>query len=271
MKKIIIFSTMLIGLSSCFTERIEVNLNDNNKRLVVEAWITDLDERQFVKLTNTINYIGEQETDFVSGAIVELSDANQSYTLNEETTGFYFLPDTWQAQIGDTYTLVINHEDTEYIASYTMNICPEIENLVIEVVGNIEKTDSIFIYKTVFAFQEIAGKGNAYFGVDYLKGTTAGDSLLNGGFTDDEFLDGQFIEDITLTERDRLYQIGDTAVVDIFSIDDETFLFLNDIQTETFRGGPFDAPPANIRTNISGGAVGYFIISGAKRKEIVVQ
>jgi len=127
------------------------------------------------------------------------------------------------------------------------------------------------IYETTFGFQEIPGEGDAYYGIDYVKNSLDKDSLNNGDFTNDDFVDGIYFEDIVLTESDRLFAAGDTVILDIHSIGVETSNFLVDIQNEIFRGSPFDEPPANVRTNITGGAIGYFIVSDSRREEVLIQ
>ena len=138
-------------------------------------------------------------------------------------------------------------------------------------VEDISETDSIHIYETIFSFQEIPGEGDAYYGVDYITGSTDKDTLFNGQFTNDEFVDGEYFEDIEISDYNRLFKLGDKVVLDIFSIGFETSEYLLDVQTEVFRGGLFDPPPVNVRTNISGGALGYFIVSGTDRKTFTVQ
>lgn len=270
MHKSILFIALILGmLSSCFKERIELDYNtDENKKLVITGWITSLDEPQFIDISRTVNYLGGFKPDKVSGAEVTLQDAINTYPLIEAEAGTYYLPSPWTARVGDTYKLKVVYEEKEYNSTHQMRPCPAIDDLIY-IPAEIE--DSIPLYETLFGFQEIPGEGDAYYGVDYLKGTLAGDSIVNGGFADDSFADGQYIEYVFLSEEDRYYKLGDTAVVEFFSIGLETSEFLQDIETEIYRGSPFDPPPANVRTNINGGAIGYFIVSDAKRAEVVIE
>ena len=95
--------------------------------------------------------------------------------------------------------------------------------------------------------------------------------MIYGQFTNDDFIDRIYFEDIVLSEDDRLFAQGDTAIVELHSIGKETADFLNDILLEVFRGSPFDAPPANVHTNISGVAIGYFIMADARRSQVIIQ
>jgi len=267
-KYIIIFTTLL--LTSCFKDRIEIDLNEENQKVVITAWITDLDEAQFVTVSRTVNYLGEPEQDFVSDAIVSLSVNDELYMLEEQESGRYYLGLDWMPRLSETYTLEVEVDGNVYSASHFMRPCPAIEFPELEFVVEIEDGDTLRGFETVFGFQETPGEGDAYYAIDYLQGTTAGDSLRNAGFANDQFIDGEFFDDIRVGEDDRLYQSGQIAVIELYSLGEETANYLFDIESEIFRGGPFDPPPANVRTNFSGGALGYFIVSGAQQVELEV-
>ncbi len=274
MYKSILFIAIVCSLTSCFKERIDVNYNvDENKKIVISGWITSLEEPQFIQISKTVNYLGDAEIEMIGGAEVTLSDEENSYLLEGKEKGFYYLPDSWTPRIGDQYQLKVIIDGKEYSASHQMQPCPEIEALdyrIAELDGEDEFLDSLHIYEAVFDFQDFVGEGNAYYGTDYLKGSLVRDSFIYGGFADDRFFDGQKFEEVILSGEDGYFQSGDTAIVEFHSIGVETSDYLQDIVNEIYRGGPFDAPPANVRTNIEGGAIGYFIVSDAKIREIVI-
>jgi len=264
---------LLIGVlcSSCFREEIDLDLNEGNEKYVITGFISNLDEPQFIKVSKTVNYLGAIGENLVSGALVTLRDESHTYSLSEAEAGFYYLPEDWVGQVGDLHQLEVLVGGFTFSATHEMRPSPDIQNVRQRIYEELEDTDTVFIYETLFDFQEIPGEGDAYYGIDYLAGSAAGDSLINGSFTNDEFIDGQYLDDIDLSADDRLFQIGDTAVIEIYSIGKETANFLIDIESEIFRGGPFDAPPANVRTNFTGGAIGYFIIADARSARLVIE
>jgi len=263
---------LVVTMTSCFTERIELDYNqDENKKVIITGWLTDLNEPQIITVQNTVNYLGNNPADPISDAFVTISDSRQTYELSHRTDGQYVMPDTWQAIIGDTYNLVVEYNGNTYTSAHKMRACPEIENFFMEEVNDITETDSVHIYQSIFSFQEMPGEGDAYYGIDYIEGSIEKDTLFNGQFTNDDFVDGEYFEDVEISDYDRLFKVGDKVTLDIFSIGYETSEYLIDVQTEVFRGGLFDTPPANVRSNISGGALGYFIASGANRQSIIVQ
>ena len=274
MYKLIIFLTLtLFTFSSCFKERINPNYNTGeNKKLVITGWINSLPEPQFINISRTVNYLGGLETDKVSGAAVILEDAIGSYTLEEKGPGTYYLPEDWVARVGDLYQLEVRHLGETYTSSHVMRPCPEIENPDFQVPDfsgeEVEFEEDPF--ETVFGFQELPGEEDAYYGMDYVKGSYTGIDITKGGFADDAFVDGQYFDGVVLTDENYFVE-GDTAVIEFHSIGLETANFLQDIELEIYRGSPFDPPPANVRTNITGGAIGYFVVSDARRAEVVIE
>ncbi len=269
MKKINIgiLVVVLFSMSSCFKDRIELELNKNeNVRLAVEAWITDLDERQSITLSLTSDYLNVFEPNFVNDAIVSLSFDQETIEFSALGNGVYAAPESWRAKTGKEYTLDIMHDQNAYTSSSLMRAMPVIDNVRAEFY---EERDSIDYYDVYFGFQETPGEGDGYYGVDYKKGTADGDTLIAGGFTNDDFGDGVYYGDVTVT--DEGYEIGDTVVLELYSIGVDASNFLLDVITEVFREGVFDPPPVNPRTNISNNALGYFITSGAQRFETVIE
>jgi len=259
---------MTFCLTSCFKERIELDLNDQeNQKLVVEAWINNLDEQQEIILSLTSNYFDSFEPTYVDDAIVTLSYTTEEYTLQPIGSGVYTMPENWRAEESTTYTLDIDYNNTLYTSTSVMRIMPDAYN--IRQVQYNDITDSIALYDIYFDFVENPGEGDGYYGIDYKKGSADGDTLTNGEYINDDFIDGIEFKDATVT--DEGYEIGDTVVLELYSIGIEATNFLLDIETEVFREGIFAPPPVNVRSNISNGAVGYFITSGAQRYELMIE
>lgn len=274
MKNYKIFLFLLILCTGCFKERIELDLNQDFKKVSIVSWINDLDDRQYVDVNYTINYLGRDTFEYITDASVVLSDEITSYTLLHEEKGRYFLPSDFEARIGDEYTLTVTHKNKEYIAKQLMRPCPEILDLELAFSSAGGPPDTVeFIYKSaIFNFQETPGEGDAYFYKEYTKGNPFPALFGYGGslFFQDEFYDGEFIEGFA--SDDSFLVNGDTLVVELYAIDTDVHNYFEILNDELDReGSPFDPPPGNVSTNFSGGAIGYFIASGAQRKEIVLE
>jgi hypothetical protein len=68
------------------------------------------------------------------------------------------------------------------------------------------------------------------------------------------------------------YAPGDTARVEMYSITRDGYLFYNDLSTiMNSDGGMFSPPPANPRSNISNGALGFFQVSSMNTAGIILK
>lgn len=264
------FLLVLITLSSCFKEEIELDLNSgDNQKLAVFAWIDDGDTDQEIVLTLSSDYLDSLTINEVTDAKVTMSANGQTLEWPHQGNGIYSLPG-WRAVADFEYTLSIEHGGEIYESSSYMKPMPVIENIKNQVNDDYDpEEDSIKYYDVLFDFQDPTGEGDGYYGIDFKKGTMDGDTLLNGGFTDDEFVDGILFTDIILSDEDE-FILGDTVILEAYSIGMEASSYLQDVLTEVFREGIFDPPPVNVRSNITNGALGYFIASGIQREEYII-
>ena len=90
------------------------------------------------------------------------------------------------------------------------------------------------------------------------------DSLANLIVQDDVFFNGNYTYGIPSQfldqqREDEKIHPGDTITFEINGITEEYYKFVMEAQSEIFYHTPlFSGPPANISTNISNGAVGFF-------------
>lgn len=261
---IIVLLSCLINIG-CFKEQIELDLNSSNKRLVVDAWISNLEEQQFIELSLTSDYFDSFEPTHVDDASITLSNSTETFDLEAVGNGKFNLPTNWTPIFDEEYKLDIKYNLETYTSSTILRTLPEIENLRYEKVEN----DSLDLYDIYFDFWENQGEGDGYYAIDYKKGTAQGDTLFNGGFTNDDFVDGIYFQDVTVTEEG--HALGDTVIVELYSIGKEAADYLEAIGSEVYREGLFDPAPVNISSNISNGALGFFIIGGAQRTELILR
>ena len=68
------------------------------------------------------------------------------------------------------------------------------------------------------------------------------------------------------------YALGDTARVEMYNISRQAYRYYLDLNNNVGNdGGMFSGQPANVGTNIEGGALGYFQVAGLAAAEIVVE
>jgi hypothetical protein len=88
-KNNIYYLLVILLLSATFnscTEKIDIDLDSDRVRLVVEGTISDIPGRQFVRLTETANYFSNSFPEPVSNASVKITDAGQVFILHESET-----------------------------------------------------------------------------------------------------------------------------------------------------------------------------------------
>ncbi len=254
MKNIIYIAAILL-VAGC-TEKIPLDLNDEGfDRLVVDGLITDRMEAHTVNLTKTTSYFENQAAPRATGATVTISDGTTTHVLSETAPGVYQTSPNVQGEIGKTYTLTINYEGEEYRATSLLDTVPHIDSVATEWhdpgFGD-EPHYDLFMW-----VNELAGVGNYYMFKTYRNGESLSDTLFTRTFVTDEFVDGNYIANWQFDYIDA--EVGDSIDVEIYSISKEMYDVFLAIMLETeWSGGLFDAPPANVPSNVSNGALGVF-------------
>ncbi len=258
----------VLAMYSC-TERIELELNDDeNRRLVVDAWFTSITKQHEVRLTETTSFYAPEEAPKVSGAMVKITGPDVDETLIEEEPGVY-RTSSIAGTVGNTYTLTIEHDGETYTASGFMRDCAPIDAVMVD----FEEIEGDGWYVVHINTQELPGLGDDYMWLTYINDEPLRDTLSEIYFVTDQFYDGLYIEeaDIEYLESPGEAMPGDAVRIEQLNIGRDGFEVLNGIMNETqWNGGLFDAPPANVATNISGGALGFFGVAGAQDIEFTI-
>lgn len=287
-------------LSSC-EETIHPDLEDAEPLLVVDAWLNNKVEDQVIRLTMSQPYLENILPPGVTGATVTLDYEGGFVTFAEDPNdpGTYrwspSLPDveTVFGMIGNEYTLTVIANGETFKATSTLNRVPSIDSITF----TFEESSPFYAensYTAEFWATDIPGKGDTY----WIKGYKNG-MLLNkpsellvaydAGFSAGGNFDGvtflpplRGVNPNDVDEDDQPlspYQPGDSLYVEIHSITQEAFTFLNEVVIQTNRPGGFaelfSTPLANVPTNIynvdaaGSKAVGFFnvaAVSGAGKK-----
>lgn len=269
----IIFLISVLLLVSC-EDVIELDLPETEKRVVVDAWLTNTSEVQTVKLSYTGSYFDNSPTPMLTGATVTVSDNyGNIYELIEEEPGVYrqnFMP-----QVKYIYTLEITTEEgVNYISDpEVMEPVPDLEELYFEY-----KTKSIFEEEGYYVFiglKDPAGEKNFYRWKYYIN-----DVLQNTPdyfvFQNDDLVDGAELYDIQYNFEPL--NVGDKVRIEQYAISEGAYNFLYIVREQITSGrGTFDAPPAPVKGNIYNlnnrqeTVLGYFGVSAVDAKEIIIE
>ncbi|RPH28086.1 MAG: DUF4249 domain-containing protein [Bacteroidales bacterium] len=265
-KYLVILSMVSVcALTSCTEKMDDYPLENSETRCVIVGKITTETIAHKVMITRSAPYFNDKPLEPISGAIVTISDGTDTFSLIESTTelGSYFTnPDVFGIP-GRTYTL--NISNVNLLGDGVMESYTAMSEL--KPVTPLDSIDTRYnnrfhFWETIAWAKEPQETEDYYMFRAYIDNVLNSDSLLNYGITEDKFFNGSDIIGklvYMFPEKDTI-KLGKTIVtIDICGITKDYFLFLTEAQTMARPQNPmFSGPPANIRTNISNGAVGYF-------------
>ncbi len=264
--------------SSC-TERIEVELDSTYTRLVVYGEITTEARAHQVRLSKSADYFSNQPAPPVENAVVRLNFDDQSLVLQENEPGIYETPSDFFGIPGKTYSLVINSvdidengEDEEYTAESFLPAVGKLDSITLKYTEN-----SFFSgwEVQVWAWDPADAK-NFYAFKSIKNGVLQSDTLNEIIVQSDDFFDGNYTYGITSQFLDDAKENekalpGDTITFQLDGITEDYYVFILEAQAEAFGSNPlFSGPPANVVSNISNGAIGYFTAYSLDRASKVV-
>jgi Domain of unknown function (DUF4249) len=267
MKKINIALLLSILFSSC-TKVIEIDLNANDPKIVVEGFITDEAGPYFIKLSETVNFASNNAYPAVQGAIVKLEDNfGQKDTLVEVSPGLYKTKNI-QGISGHIYTLSIVAKGKNISA--------------VSAIPNPVLLDSISFLKSSFG----NGPGNAdteyvpiprftdpiTFGNCYRFVRTVNDTLDRTFYVDNDNLINGLQYQRPLFGGEVQAHKGDSILFEMQCIDKATYDYFNSLNASLGLGPGGGTTPSNPVSNVQGGnALGYFSAHTVQRKKVLVK
>ncbi len=269
-----LFAVLALGfaLASC-TEPYDIELEDSFTRLVVDGFISVDTTSHRVKLTTTSSYFANEQAPAVSGAQVFVDDGIQRVQLNEipSGSGDYFTPDDYYGFPGRTYVLEINLQDevggqSFYRAeTYLPPAGFVIDSIVVERQFPFE-----FFLVNLYAFDPPT---TDFYKFDLeINGILVTDTASRSVAIDDRIFNGNNTNGfgVVFLFPDEVVP-GDTMNFIMSAIDEDYYRFLIELRSESGFSNPlFSGPPANIRSNISDGGLGYFGARHSKRLKYIV-
>lgn len=270
----ILFVALLVTLLlySC-DEVINPELEEASPVLVIDAWLNNAPGTQQIFITRSQPYFENLFPPGVSGATVQVSDENgKIYSFSESKPGVY----VWSpavnevfGEVGLRYTLSVQAGTETFIADARMGRVPDIDSITFFLaeggqfaddqyqaefwaIDPLEPNDTYWIKtfknsqqllkpnEIVTAFDAGFSKGANFSGITFIA------PLRTAINPFDEDVDGNIKSP---------YVVGDSIYVQIQSITEAGFNFLNEVRIQTDRPGGFSelfaTPLANVATNIS--------------------
>jgi hypothetical protein len=276
MIKLLKISIVLMLFSAAFAceEVIEIDITQAPPQIVIDGLLTNEDTVHRVRISRTGNFQGNTG-EIVSDATVEVRDNFGNifnYTHNPEGVdsldGYYFSDQKFAGQVFGVYELNVNIDNDMYTASDTLRPITTIDSLSIEInpFAENDPDNDGEIYQVLLYAAEPQETDDFYYFKFYR------DSAIVSGnnvFVFDDKLLGSSLDGLP---SPVLYKEGEFASVEIYSLTREQFVYFTDLgNILNSDGGFFSPPPANPRSNISGGALGLFQVSGITRGSILIE
>jgi hypothetical protein len=273
MKKIQIISTilLLILLNSC-TEVINVDLNTESPRLVIEASINwqkgTAGNTQKIKLTTTTNYYTNLIPTVSNATVTIRNSANTSFNFIENAgTGIYectnFVP-----VLNETYTLTVTSNGNVYTATETLMPIAPIVTATQENNGGISGNKPVvrFVYTDPSNIENF-----------YLYKFKYSNKIKPDIYVDkDEFFNGNPFFSVSFNDD---LKPEDKIDVIHYGISQRYFEYMSVLLSVSGNagGGPFQSPPVSVRGNIVNTTneqnypFGYFNLSEIDTKSYTIQ
>jgi len=261
-------------MSSC-TEDIPFDLNEEGfDRVVVEGFITNQAKAHEVKLSRTTSFFNEEAAPAISDAVVTISNSVASWTLTESPigSGLYYTPADVAGTVGLDHTLRIEVDGQVYEATDLMNPVATVDSVDVEFMldGATEVEDGYWAVRLWTT--EPGDRVDFYRWRTLINGVTDGDSISYASFGDDVLYNGTTLEGYIIEGYGyESMQVGDSITLEQHAISEAYFEMLLATNDQTNNhGNLFSPPPANIPTNVSNGALGFFSASGVSSKSTVI-
>ncbi len=234
---------------------------------VVEANIDDVSANQWIRLSRSSSYYEVSTGKPVSNANVTITRGGVDHVFNEsdvDSLAGYYINSTLADRLRyGTYQLTVEHEDMIYTAESEYKPVPDIDSVTIDL--NFFFSSGLTndtLYDINIHFRNLQGGGSYYLVDLYINR-----KLQTGRPSQKTVISDQDLEDYvsysvkTISQNDL--DDGDMLGLALRSISREMYEFYQVFFFQTdLSGNPFaGAPPANIPTNLSEGAIGFFQVS----------
>lgn len=262
----------------------DLTLPDYTPNLVVDGFIEQGKYPQVV-LSKSSSYFDNIDSVsirrfIVSTAKVSVSDGEQEEVLTFRKGENFFPPYVYQAttlkgEVGKTYTLTVSLEGHVYTSTTTILPPPVLDSIWYKPVE--EDSTKLLIYGKMNdpaneinfyrIFTKRAGKDSKYIPIYY---STFSDIPFNGQSFIFAMVRGP--ESLTEVKNDTYFEKGDTVSIKFSSLTESHFKFWSTLENELYMAGnPFASSGNQVRSNVSGNALGIWGSYGSRYYNIILR
>lgn len=262
----------LAVFSSC-TETIDLELDETFTRLVVDGQISTDTLAHQIRLSKSASYFSNAEPPAVSGAELLLDDGNQVLSLTEFPigSGYYYTPEDYSGQPGNTYKLNINlPEAVGEVSNFEATSTMATTAFQLDSIGLEYREPFGFWMVMLYAYDPPT---TDFYRLDaFRNGVILTDTAYRTSISDDRLFNGNNTNGTTVMFLyDDEVKLGDTITLLMSAINKDYFDFLTELRNESGFSNPlFSGPPANISSNLKEGGLGYFGTKKSDRVNLLV-
>ena len=279
MRKLFLILTLLAAVS-CVEDFVPDIKESDVRRVVVDAVLTTDTTAHCVRLSASAPYgTPSERIPVISGARVRLSDGARDITLEEKDSGCYYTPDDYAGEVGKTYTLTVDGEDEGESFHFEAQDTMPPAGVRGDDFDYYKMSDSLWcfaiwgqdlpgIISHYAADLRVNGEAHGYGKWITIEGYQMFDgNYLNGG----EYFFYTAFDILGTGEETPPLKEGDLIELYTYSLSDSFYSFMMAVMNESIAHMPLFSPqPANLPTNIRGGAAGVFALAHSFRMSLVI-
>jgi hypothetical protein len=257
---VISFFYIALFLGSC-TKRIDLRLEEDQKRTVINTRLIEGTGDFKVKVTKSDNYLGENSNVNITNASVLLIDLIGTNTLLNIDNGEYLLSN-YTAFSNKEYRLVVTENGKMYEAKGKIPIKVALDSIsyVFEPSNGISEEG----YVASIHFEDPANEEN-YYKVEFLvNGKEHEDFKGTFVLIEDKYLDGNTMNYPLVGGL----KLSDSLVVNLFSVDKATYTYYEQLGMAIEGDG---AAPSNPDNNFGNNTLGHFGLMAVSTNTVVIK
>jgi hypothetical protein len=242
--------TVFTFLLSACEDPIDLDLGAPVSQVVIDAVIDQTADTQWIYVSKSSAYLDNNNASSYELDTIGIFDANDTtfYQFTSQNNGKYFFvpPAANTFKYGQTYQLLIRDKGNTFVSQSQLNSPTTVDSLTVKYEKNGPFGGNEGNYITLWA------KWFKLYRNDSLQSRASDiriavdNSTTQGGSGDGDL----FIIPIRQNFSSRPYKAGETARIEILSINPEMYIYLNLIQVQLQNVGLFAVPPTNVPTNI---------------------
>jgi hypothetical protein len=267
-----LFYLVLICLSGC-EKKTDWTLQSPEKTyVIVDGTITNEVKAQSIRLSYSVTNLNEQPT-MITGASVIISNQDSTWFLTEQpgNPGVYFTKNNFFAKTGREYSLIISVNGNVYSAKSQMKT-----NKPFTLLRYAKSNNNSGLYNITWVANAYNAVNPAMYEIDLDWSHVSGYTTLNPELCKARMyyysLPTIDVSEIFAPEMEKIQFPSGTRIVERkYSLNEDYVEFIRAMISETnWKGGYFDSAPANVPTNLSEGALGFFACCNVVSDSLVV-